>query len=645
MSPAPSASPDPEPREPARPPIASPGWARFASTHGLLGGAALLFAALWVLAWELFAGHAPIHANDAETLARFGPSEAPFLIAAALVEGALCAWITSALARRWSPQLDARWRELLVKPHVTYAVLGGVGAALALGVALAVLQGHSITEDEKTYLYQAHLLLGGKLSEPVPPEAMSFWQPFIVSVDGKWSGQYFWAQPAALALGLLVHAPSVVSPIEAAVTVIFTGKLAAEHTGDDRVGVLAAALAALSPIVTLTAGTYHSANLSACCAAVSLWAIARLARRPDRRAAVLLGLATGVGFHNRVMDEAAVLAGAGLLMLFHFRRDPRGLVRALWPAVAASLPLLVLLPIVNRLAYGGYTVTGYTLFNGTAGWKTMGFGIGPFGAPHSVHFAAAKTMTVLVRLAFYETGSPFGFALLVLPVLGLVRRSLRTLAPLVVVMVYAVGYFFYAGASIDPTGPVYYLGLTPVLLGWIAMVAVELHDLCRATALRRLVPAFMCAQGLAAIAVFWPAEISYLLHDVMQAEDCEATARAAGVDRGLIFALTGPRWEKMTSWHRQPPLKLPPFDAPLLFARGRGLTRDLAAVRRFAGDRPVYLERCFCPDRSTVLRYDPERRVVSALDGRDERALEKAPGNAPPWISDYSSVFKLWPPP
>jgi hypothetical protein len=101
----------------------------------------------------------------------------------------------------------------------------------------------------------------------------------------------------------------------------------------------------------------------------------------------------------------------------------------------------------------------------------------------------------------------------------------------------------------------------------------------------------------------------------------------------------------VTTWYRRPPLMWPPFDAPLLFARGRGLDRDLAAIGRFAGDRPVYLEQCVCAEHPTVLRYDPARRMVSAFDGSQERRLEPANTGAPPWIDDYSSVFKLSPSP
>src|SRR6185295_1262836 len=122
--------------------------------------------------------------------------------------------------------------------------------------------------------------------------------------------------------------------------------------------------------------------------------------------------------------------------------------------------------------------------------------------------AAAKTVTVLVRVAFYATGSPLGFALVALPCFGLLGRTARAVAPIVPVLLYAAGYFFYAASSIDPTGPVYYLSLMPILLGWASMGAFALHDALRSRAgLARMVPAFVCAQAIAGMVVFWPAQV------------------------------------------------------------------------------------------------------------------------------------------
>ncbi len=610
----------------------------------LLGGAALLFAAFWVLAWRYFPGHAPIHANDGGGLARFGINEAPFLIAAAVVEAFVCAYLTARLRERWPRALDDLWRDLMASPQRAYAGLGFIAAVLAAVVGFGLLGRHPISEDEKTYLFQAHLLLQGHLSAPAPPGALSFWQPFIVLPPGHWSGQYGWAQPAALAPGLLVGVPNLVPPLELAVTVYFTGKLAAEYTRDVRAGILAAVLAAISPILVLTAGTLHNANLSAACAAVSLWGLARLARGPHRAAAIALGVATAIGLQNRPLDQAVITLGGGALLLVHYRRNLGTLMRALGPGVLASLPLIALLPISNHFAYGHWWTTGYAMFNGTHRWTTMGFGLGPGAELHSWPVAAAKSLAVLVRMAFYTTGCPVGLALAALTAFGLIGRTGRAVAPLVPVGIYSVAYFFYAASSIDPTGPIYYLALTPLLLAWIAMAAMALHDAVvtigrerSSGRFARLVPALLCAQALAAVAIFWPAQVAYLYGDVTQASSCETLLQASGVERGLVFAMLTPPKESTptglppstTTWYRRPPLSWPPFDAPILYARVLGFDRDAQTVRRFAGDRPVYLEKCLMAGEQRLLRYDPARHTVAKMNGTDETVLDEIDPEVP----------------
>lgn len=596
----------------------------------MLGGAALVAAAFWFLGWPYFPGYTPIHANDATGLARFGVNEAPFYIAAAVVEVFLCAYVTARLHERWPRALDELWRDLVNRPDRAFVAFAFLAAALGLGVGLGLLDGHPISEDEKTYLFQSHLLREGHLSAPVPPGSAVFWQPFLVVVSGRWTAQYPWGRAAVLLPGLILGLPNLVPAVEAAVTVYFTGKLAAEYARDARVGILAAALAALSPIVVLTAGTLHNANLSAACVAVSLWALVRLSdhlEEPQRGAAVALALATGIGLHNRMVDQAAVLLGGGVLLVIRHRRELRSLIRALVPPVLLALPLLALHPVINHFAYGHWSTTGYALFNGPRGWKTMGFGVGPFWEPHTWGVAASKSVAALVRVSFYATGSPLGFALLALPCFGVLGR--RALAPAIPAGIYAALYFFYAASSIDSTGPVYYLGLMPILVGWVAMGAVGLHDLVRDRAEnRRLVPAFLAAQAAAAIVVFWPAQVSYLLDDVRQAWDCEALVEESGIKRGLIFAMSGPPNgdgvpPEATTWHRKPPLPWPPFDAPILYGRAMGFAHDAKAAARFAGDRPVYLERCMVSGARSILRYDPARGTVAALDGTDERQLKR----------------------
>jgi hypothetical protein len=583
---------------------------------------------LWFASWRSFGGRAPIHAIDLRELNNLGSNEARFYLGAGIAELLLCAILAELLRSHWPKGLDHQWATLLARPAAAYAGFALVAGALALAAGLGLLGGHPITEDEKTYLFQADLLRHGQLTVSVPPGAAVFWQPFIVMFPDHWTGQYGWAHPATLALAQLLGTPNLVTALETAAIVLFTAKLAHEYTRDARVGLVAGALAMTSPHVVLTGGTLLNANLAAACAAVSLWAMVRIARRAksplggkDRAACILLGLATGIGIHTRVLDEAMIIAGGGAVMFLDGQRAPGRLIRALGPAVLVSLPFVALLPVINHAAYGNWWRTGHAAFNDPHGWGTMGFGNGPFSFPQTWHSAVAKTLSVFVRLSFYTTGTPLALGLGILACL--LRRSRLAIAPALPVALYVVGYFLYMGASIDSTGPVYYLSLAPVLIGWAAMGATGLHDTLRERVpLARLVPGFLCAQAVTAAVVFWPAQINYLLDDVGQAKSCEDMVEAAGVTRGLVFAFTDPANGVLprdaSTWYRRPPLSFPPFDAPILYAQPTGRAGDASTMERFAGDRPVFLEWCWMARPNGLRRYDPRRGAYWSLDGSGE---------------------------
>src|SRR5262249_9035770 len=124
-------------------------------------------------------------------------------------------------AARWPAGWDARLNTLLARPGPAYALLAVLAAEGAYIVGAAALGHHAHTDDELTYLFQARLLLSGRLTIPAPPEHAAFMHPFLVEANGRISGQYFWAQSALLALGEALGNPWLVPALEVAVTVYF----------------------------------------------------------------------------------------------------------------------------------------------------------------------------------------------------------------------------------------------------------------------------------------------------------------------------------------------------------------------------------------------------------------------------------------
>lgn len=598
---------------------------------------------LWVLAWPLYGGHDPIQGFRVKDLVSFAPGEGALFMGAFLLEGLLVAYLTLSFASTWAVRVEARARELLAKPRSSLVGLAVFAALVALAIALVVVHATPLNEDEKTYLFQAKLLLRGKLAVEVPPEASAFWQPFIVGT-GRWSGQYFWAQPALLAAGLAVGFPWMISAFQVFITVLFAGLLAQEYSGDRRVAVLTALFVALSPLIVFTGGTLHSSNLSAACVTMALWAVVRLDRSASVPATLALALATSIGLHTRPLDLVAMLTGTAIVLVIRHHEAPWLMLRRLLPAIVLTLPAIALHAAINKAVSGSYLRSGYWLFNEGHGWITMGFGPGPFDVVHTVAIAAAKTLTNLVRVAFYSTGTPFAPLALAIALLIRLPRRARLLGPVAPVLVYVVAYFVYAGAPIVTSGPVYYVALVPVLNAWMALALVAAYDRFTVpSGFKRLVVAFVPAQALAGMAIFWPPALREMNLQAESASQCETLVQESNLGRALVFVAPGlgaPR-----SWAGWPPLPSPGFDDQVLYPRqGDTVEEDAAVVRRFGEGRTVHLALCSRVRAPMLIDYDPVAGVASDLgqmhrplrrSWRDENFLremglhDKAPTQAP----------------
>jgi hypothetical protein len=577
---------------------------------------ALIVAAFAVLFWSYadgaFGPGTPLQEYTFTALASLSGNEAAFYLRVAFVQIFFVAGLGVWLAPRWGGGLDRVARRLIDGRGLARVGVGAVAAALALFVAIAIVRCHTITEDEKTYLFQAKLLLLGKLTIPVPAGAEAFWEPFLVAANGHWSGQYFWAQPALLALGLAAHATYLVPAVEVACTVVFTRLLVDELTTDRRAGALAAVLVATSPIVVMTGGTLLNANLSAACGAASLYAVARIGRgeeRSERAASVTLALATAIGLHNRVLDEVALLAAAGAVLFIACGGSRLAVMRRLLPAVAIAIPLLALQPLSNAAVSGDWRHSGYWLHHHGHDWISFGFGRGPGDFPQNPATAAAKTIANGVRMLFYASGGPLAFAPVAVAAClpDLIPPASRALlrAGAWTVCLYYTAYFFYASAPITVTGPVYFDALVPVLAGSVAIATLALHDaLSRLTpSRRRLVPAFVLAQTVAGFVFFWPGACGEVGREAKDAAACDDLVRALDpVQRALVFVAPAETYASWTFWR---PMPSPRLDDRVLFARTGGAPADATVAARFGADRAIYFSRCVAAPEPTIERYDP----------------------------------------
>jgi hypothetical protein len=294
-----------------------------------------------------------------------------------------------------------------------------VAFAVALHVAVDVLEGVPHVQDSVTYLFQAETLARGALSAPAPPLATAnatphFEQEFLLVRDGRWFGKYPPGYPAVLAAGVRVGAPWLVNPLLAALSVALLYQLALAlkprqsdatwplgaprpATRHSPTALLSALLLATSPFFLVMSGSLmaHAAELLWATLFMLAWSRAldgAWANHATRRWAVVAGLALGALFLTRQFTALTIglsfgaslgamhilkcvapssrPAPSGQERATHLRRCvARGFARG-GLALLAALPLLLALPLYQlavtgdartdpRLLYWSYDRVGF----------------------------------------------------------------------------------------------------------------------------------------------------------------------------------------------------------------------------------------------------------------------------------------------
>ncbi|HVT58993.1 MAG TPA: hypothetical protein VHR45_11390 [Thermoanaerobaculia bacterium] len=304
-------------------------------------------------------------------------------------------------------------------------LLVGVMAALAAGIALliagSVLDLVPHVTDSVSYLFQGRILASGALYAPPPALPMLFGHENVLLTATRWCSIYPPGWPLLLALGWLVHAPWLVSPLLLALAVVGVW-LAGRRLYDAPTGLVAGAALACSPFALLMAGD-AMAHVPALCATV--WCLAEMAGASRRSSAALCrgggsdlaaaaaaaegaaaaaaaadigagriagperapaagvrkhlvaaGLLGGFALLIRPLTAAALLAPAVIWCAIELARRRRqdGQLRAASPASAGAgrlewlwiglgaAPCLLALAAYDAAVFGGPFVTGYALY-------------------------------------------------------------------------------------------------------------------------------------------------------------------------------------------------------------------------------------------------------------------------------------------
>jgi 4-amino-4-deoxy-L-arabinose transferase-like glycosyltransferase len=315
----------------------------------------------------------------------------------------------------------------------------------AAAVAVRVFDAMPHLEDEQANLFQAMIFARGEVAAPAPPSPDAFFIPFTIIRNGIWFGKYPPGYPFVLALGVLLGAPWIVNA--AASALVLAGVfLLGRDLFDAEVGLLAAALGAVSPAFVILSGSLLPHPLVAAALVFFAWGWLR-ARRPNQPVApafaLLAGAALGLAAISRPWTALAVALPFIALSLFDLVRGFRRALRIYLPLGGACMALCALLPLYNYAVAGDPFINTYTLW---WSYDTVGFGTGiGIGSGHTLPLGLLNAYLDLSAFQTAITGwpAPLGFPLAILPLgFGLVmaprsrRDALLVLPPILLILAY-----------------------------------------------------------------------------------------------------------------------------------------------------------------------------------------------------------------
>jgi 4-amino-4-deoxy-L-arabinose transferase-like glycosyltransferase len=507
--------------------------------------------------------------GDYELLTSLGPGEADFawllLLTAVPASLLIGAGLGSLLPGSISFVLEAAAR----RPRAVVVALSLTTAVLVLLARRFITLGADFTDDERTYWYQAQVLLSGHFIGPLitPPLFSDNFTVVTASGNGV-AGIFPLGQALLMAFGSLAGDRSLWQWLAAAGTVGLTWRLAQIIFADPRTSLLAALLVAISPWMIGVAATHHNAVPSCFFALVALVAALEHAAKASAPRALAAGASLGLAFLIRPLDGLMIGLVVAAIWLVALRRSaaPARAIGLIVAGLCAALAVASTQLISNALITGSPLRTPYALWisQDTPGASLFGFGTSVWGQVQTLGSAATKTGAALVRVGEWQLGS-----LLSLPLLfwaALDARLRRTGWPLwLFIALLGLGYALYMFPSVQDFGSLYHLPLLPSMAVLCAAALVRLA--ARVGASR--VAAWVFATVLVAGITFWSTQ-AVRIHLVAQriSRPLEIAQQAA-VERPLLVLWTSIQGPGRSSWVFNAPLPSPALDEPVIWAEDK----------------------------------------------------------------------------
>lgn len=266
-------------------------------------------------------------------------------------------------------------KTLLMRHQTLVAALAFAAFFLSAVISGRVYERLPHLEDEFAYWYQAKIFARGQLVIETPQPAQAYWQVFVKDHNGVRFAKYTPGWAMLLALGLNLGQAWVINAFFAMLAAPLVWQLGRQLFNRD-VGLMAAGLTVFSPMSLLLNGSLMGHAATFFFTMLFLLAYRQIEKTHRRRWGIIAGLALGWVAILRPMTAVGIALPFGFWSVLRLLDAvmARQLRRALWPLLAGSLIMLLIMsiiPIHNAAATGDPSQNLYTYI-----WKydRPGFG-------------------------------------------------------------------------------------------------------------------------------------------------------------------------------------------------------------------------------------------------------------------------------
>lgn len=317
--------------------------------------------------------------------------------------------------------------------------------ALSWLLSWLLFHGEPVIQDSQAQLFHARILASGRWVA-APPAMPEFFAAEHIITAGAFYSQYPPGHIVVLALGVLIGAPSIINPLLGALGLLVLRALGSALYGE-ATGRRAALLGLISPFALFMSSEYMNHASGFLAFGVVLLAAVKMTRGKNTDAsllgwALICGLAMGAVVLVRPLTGVLCLP-VGLYLAAWSLRAWQQRIAALLLCGSLAIGIALLLLAWNEMTTGDPFLWGYIVRWGPE--HTLGFGIAPWGEPHSPWLGLQHTLSNFDAWNLFLLGGPLPALFFV--ALGVERDRddaftwVMVAAPLCVVAIH-FAYFF-----------------------------------------------------------------------------------------------------------------------------------------------------------------------------------------------------------